>query len=208
MPQKFNNKLQLSQCFILIKYNFLSKCNEIYYSNFMKELFIDLAKITLPATLVLYGMYLAVKSFLSKDFNQRLLELKAKDKEIISPIRLQAYERLTILMERLTPSNLLPRLNNNDLNVAIFQQLLLNEIKQEVSHNYSQQVYVSDEAWKAVKEAVDKLTSIVNESAATLNPEAPSVELAKKIFDFVLENDEDFTTKALSVLKNEVRTYF
>lgn len=172
------------------------------------ELVIELGQITLPAIFVLYGMYLAMKSFLSKDFNQRLLELKAKDREIISPIRLQAYERLAILMERMTPSNLLPRLNNPEFNVAVFQHILLNEIKQELSHNYSQQVYVSDEAWGAVKEAIDKLTSIINESAATLDPEAPAVELAKKVFEFVLENDDDFTGSALSALKNEVRTYF
>lgn len=172
------------------------------------ELIIELVKITLPAGFVLYGMYLAIKAFLNKDMNQRLLELRAKDKEIISPIRLQAYERLAILMERMTPSNLFPRLDNPEFNVAVFQHVLLTEIKQELSHNYSQQVYVSDEAWRAVKDAVNKLTTIVNESSATLNPEDPSVELAKKVFEFVLENDDDFTGTALTILKDEVQTHF
>lgn len=172
------------------------------------ELLIELVKIALPAVFVLYGMFLVTKSFLSKDFNQRLLELKTKDKEVISPIRLQAYERLAILMERMTPSNLLPRLNSGEFNVAVFQHILLTEIKQELSHNYSQQVYVSDDVWKAVKTSIDKLTSIINESAATLNPEDPAVELAKKIFEFVLENNDDFTEHALQLLKEEVRTFF
>ena len=65
---------------------------------------IQLLTILIPAGLVLYGMYLVVRSFLQKEFERNLLEIKNKSIEVALPIRLQAYERMTLFLERISPN--------------------------------------------------------------------------------------------------------
>src|SRR6187402_2483010 len=94
------------------------------------ELIFDLLKIILPSALLLAGMYFLVKSYVDRDYKLRLLELRMKNAETVLPIRLQAYERMTLFLERITPSNLLVRLNAG-MPAREFHQLLLQEIRSE-----------------------------------------------------------------------------
>ena len=75
------------------------------------EYLVDLLKLILPAGVVLYGMYLVVMSFLSKEREKMLVELKSQHTESILPLRLQAAERICLLLERITPNNLVRRSN-------------------------------------------------------------------------------------------------
>lgn len=172
------------------------------------EVVIDLLKIVVPAGLVLYGMFLVVRSFLNKDFERRLIDLKSKQGELLTPLRMQAYERMAIFLERIAPSNLITRLNSEELNSAQLHAIMLAEIRHEFNHNLSQQVYMGDEVWANVRAAMDNITAIINESAAEVQPESASIELAKKVIGKVIDNNADFSSQALQVLKHEVRTYF
>ncbi|MCU0449005.1 MAG: hypothetical protein MUC97_04050 [Bernardetiaceae bacterium] len=173
------------------------------------EVLIDLLKITLPAGIVLYGMYLTVRSFLNKDFERRLVELKVKYAEAIIPMRLQAYERMALFLERISAQNLVVRLTDNSFKVKEFQQVLLDEIRSEFSHNLSQQVYMSDEAWRKIKEAMENMISVINQSVEGLDKDAPAIELAKAIFNNIIGlGGEEVTAEALRFIKQEVRTYF
>jgi len=171
----------------------------------MIEFLKDFIKIVLPASLVVYGMYLVVKSFLHKEFEKKLVEIKIKNNEIVLPIRLQAYERMCLFLERITPHNLVVRCNEQGMNVAQLQQQMLFEIREEYNHNMSQQVYMSDEAWNQVKKSMDSIVVIINNSANGLSSENRSIELAKNIFDRLMGFPEDPTASALKFLKNEIR---
>src|SRR4028119_1270098 len=118
------------------------------------EIFGDLIKILLPAAAVLYAMYLTVKAFLNKDFDKRLVDIKIKNTELTLPLRLQAYERMCLFLERISPHNLVVRLNEPAYNAIQFHQKLLLEIREEYNHNLSQQVYMSDQSWTYVKNAM------------------------------------------------------
>jgi hypothetical protein len=172
------------------------------------EAFIDFTKILLPAALVLYGMYLTTKSFLSKDFDKKLLELKIKHFDTTVHIRLQAYERMALYLERITPTNLLTRLNDNDYPAAQLHAILLMEIRQEYNYNLSQQIYMSDEVWQKIRTATDQVTSAINDAASEVVPEAPSIELVKKIFEIVITGGSNFTNDALFALKAEAHVMF
>ena len=76
------------------------------------EILIEFGKLLIPALLVLYAMYLTVKSVLEKDIEKKEVDLKIKNYETILPLRLQAYERIALLLERITPNNIMLRLNN------------------------------------------------------------------------------------------------
>lgn len=172
------------------------------------EYLTDLIQILVPSLLVLYAVFLVVKAFLQKEFDKRLLDIKIKNSETVLPLRLQAYERICLLLERITPNNILVRLNDPAYNAKAFQQVLLREIREELNHNLSQQVYLTDQAWESVKMAVEEVTVLINNSSAGLTEDNSAIELAKAIFENMMQLDKDPVSDALKVVKNEIREFF
>lgn len=172
------------------------------------EALLDFVKILVPASIVLYAVYLMVRSFIIKEIELKKLEIRARSIETILPIRIQAYERVTLLLERTSPQNLLVRVNQPGLTSREFQKLLLEEIRNEYNHNVSQQVYISEEVWSQVKNAKEDLIMGINEAAQSVPSEAPSIELAKRIFEVTLSKNVDPTAHALSELKKEIQRVF
>lgn len=172
------------------------------------EMVYDLLKITIPGVLILYTAYLMVRSFMQKQLDELHLSLRHKNQETVLPIRLQAYERICLLLERIAPNNLIPRLNDKDLTAKHLQVVLVNEIRSEFNHNLSQQVYMSDDAWMYISGAVEQLISLINESANELPAEATSLDLAKMVFEKSMRNEQDTIRGALEYVKKEIRELF
>ena len=170
--------------------------------------FVSFLNIIIPAGLVLFGMYLTVKKFLQADFDKKLVDVKMKNTELILPTRLQAYERVCLLLERLSPSNIIPRVNEPGFNAAVLNQRLTAEIREEFNHNLSQQVYMSDQAWDVTKKAINDLNAIINASAQTVDPEAKGIELAKDILQRFGSLDQDPIQLALITVKSEIRQFY
>lgn len=168
----------------------------------------DLIKITVPAAGVMYAMYLVIKSFLNKEFERRLVEFKLKSSETITPVRLQAYERMALFLERISPANLLVRLNQPQATVAQFQHLLISQIREEMNHNFSQQVYMSDQTWQLIKIAMDDVINVINAASQDLKPEDKGVELGKKVFEIIMKREADPAKQALVYLKSEIQRLF
>jgi hypothetical protein len=169
---------------------------------------IEFGKIIIPAALVLYAIFLTVRSFLTKEIELKKLEVRTRSIETILPARLQAYERMTLFLERIAPQNLLIRLNNPGFSARDFQKILLDEIRNEYNHNVSQQVYMSEEVWNQIRNAKEDLIIVINDSASQLPPEANSIDLSKKIFEAVMNKNVDLITHALSELRKEIQQTF
>lgn len=168
----------------------------------------DLLKITLPAGLVLLGMYLTAQNFLQKEFERRLAEIKLKNTESITAIRLQAYERMCLFLERIMPNNLLIRLQPTNFTSEELQQIILHEIRNEFSHNFSQQIYMSNEAWNMIKNAREEIITLVNNSMAQVQPQSNGLELAKQILENVRTYDLNPCISAIVFLKEELKQLF
>lgn len=168
----------------------------------------DLLKIVLPAGLVIYGMYLTIMSFLQKEREKMLLDLKTQNTQTILPIRLQAGERLCLLLERITPNNLVRRINNPEYSAREFYSQLLHEVREEFNHNLSQQVYFTDETWESVRRAVESVVTIINTAMQDMPEEARSLELAKRVFQLTLDQKNDAIQQALKSVKSEIRIFF
>jgi hypothetical protein len=169
---------------------------------------VELLKILIPAAAVLYGMYLTIQTFLQKQFEQKELDIKAKTVEITTPIRLQAYERMTLFLERITPANLLIRLGSPDIQAIDFQRILLHEIREEFNHNLAQQVYISHDVWEKTRTAMNDVVALINTSASEISPDATSINLSKKIFEKVINGNQQPTAEALKMLKEEAQRMF
>jgi hypothetical protein len=82
------------------------------------------------------------------------------------------------------------------------------EIREEYNHNLSQQLYMSDQSWTLIKNAMEEAIAVINKSAGSISAESRSVDLAKMIFENMLQKSEDPTSKALKFIKNEIRQIF
>lgn len=172
------------------------------------EYFIDLLKIVLPAALVIYGMYIIAVSFLKKERDLKLVEIKTKNTELVLPIRLQAGERLCLLLERISPNNLIRRVNDPNYSAAELHSRLLSEVREEFNHNLSQQVYFTDETWNSVRNAVEQVITTINRSYQDINKEAKGIELSRRVFQLSLEQPNDTIASAIKNIKSEIRIYF
>lgn len=172
------------------------------------ELITDLVKVILPAGLVLYAMYLTIRTLLDRQLAEKQLDIQAEYAKTLLPVRLQAYERMCLFLERISPNNLLLRLNGTANSALEFQQILLNEIREEFNHNLSQQVYLSDSAWQQIKQAQLEVIALVNAASKDVKPEDSPIELSRKVFELIMAQELDPTAKPLQAVKEEVRQQF
>ncbi len=169
------------------------------------ELALDLAKIVLPALMVFLTAFFVLKSYLENEQAQKLLELKSDRKKIALPLQLQAYERLALFLERISPENLIMRTNSPELNAVSLQNALIQSVRMEYEHNLSQQIYISNEAWTLIKNAKEDVVRIINTSASKMNANASAIDLSTVIFGETLKSKDGVLIKALIYLKNEGR---
>jgi hypothetical protein len=168
----------------------------------------DLVKLLVPAGLVLYGMYVTVKLMLEREAEKQRVEQKNRYASEVTPLRLQAYERMALFLERITPANLLLRLSGEALVTLDLQQRLLREIREEYNHNVSQQIYMSQAVWEEVQSAMNEVIMLINEAAGQVSPESPALDLSKKIFDNLIQKDVQPTAAGLKAVKDEVQAVF
>lgn len=122
------------------------------------------------------------------------------------PLKLQAYERLVILCERISLPNLIGRVNQPHLGAREMQYMLLENIKQEFEYNASQQIYVSQPAWEAVRNLRDQSLLVINTIAKTLPPDAKANDLNKGILEMIMNQDNAaLHTLTLTTLNEEAK---
>ncbi|MFN8348096.1 MAG: hypothetical protein U0X91_24055 [Spirosomataceae bacterium] len=172
------------------------------------EIVTDLLKILLPSALVLYAMYLTVTAFLKKQLDEKHLDQRRKQVEAALPIRLQAYERMCLFLERISPNNLIVRMNGSATGAIEFQQILIREVREEFNHNLSQQVYMSHDTWEQIRGAQQEVITLINQAAAQVAPDAAPLELSKKIFERIIQENRNPTASALKLLKEEIQREF
>ena len=122
------------------------------------------------------------------------------------PLRLQAYERLVLLCERISLPNLISRTNSPDLSAREMQYMLVENIKQEFEYNASQQIYVTQTAWEAVRNLRDQTLLIVNSIGRTLPTDATARDLNKGLLEAIMsENNAALHTFTLATLNEEAK---
>lgn len=166
--------------------------------------FLEILKITIPALLVLTSSYLMINKLLKNEGIRRNTELIKSNQSHITPVRLRAYERLVILLERTNPNHLLLNIQLSDMTAIQLQSELLSTIRQEFAHNVAQQIYISDDAWKFIRGAQESMLQLVNACSSKCNPTDPATKLAELILQVYSSSDETPTEVALAKLKSEI----
>jgi len=105
-------------------------------------------------------------------------------------LQLQAYERLILLVDRIALPNIISRLNQSGLSARELQMVYNQNIKQEFEYNITQQIYVSAEAWTALKNLKDQNMLIINQIAAALPANANGMDLNKQLLQFLMSDNK------------------
>ncbi len=120
-------------------------------------------------------------------------------------IQMQAYERLILFLERINPERLVFRVNKPGMSARLLQSEILRVIREEFDHNLTQQLYISSEAWMAVKAAREETLNILNAAAERVHRDADSFALSKSILEVVGSLEKLPTEVAIGILKSEFR---
>ena len=129
------------------------------------EAFIEILKYTFPAALMLLLTYLLLSSFVDNEEKRRQFYLRKNLQKKALPMRFQAYERIIVLLERISPNRLVLRVKPGNLDVVSYRKALVSAVRDEFDYNISQQVYVSDSSWNHVVSAKSQVVSLINKTA-------------------------------------------
>lgn len=166
---------------------------------------LEILKFIIPSLIVLVCVWVVMHYLLKSEQERRLWELKRGTQKEVTPIRLRAYERLTLLLERTEPEQMVSELDINQLTIPEMEQRLLLTIRREWEHNMSQQIYVGDEVWAKIMLARDEIAAFVHTMANQLPPNSNSLDYARILMTAYRQNGTTPHQIALEALKEEVR---
>ena len=168
---------------------------------------LEILKYILPAIIVLISNVIIINKFLLNSHKRKQLAIFEEGMKTTLPLKMQAYERLTMFLERIHPREIIPRLYQTGMSAKELQMALIATIKAEFEHNLTQQVYVSTEVWRTVQTVKEQELVMINQIASQLPPEATANELQKRIVDFLIKGTSDDTPReiALELINNEAK---
>lgn len=166
---------------------------------------IELLSYTIPSVVTGLVAFYFFKLYTSNELQKMKLNLLKENKKIALPIKLQAYERMALFLERINISKLIVRISsvNNDKNAYAIS--LMETIEKEFDHNLTQQIYISEESWDAITASKNATIHIIRTS---LNTETikTAQELREKIIEITTTSASP-SLSALKILKNEVHNF-
>ncbi len=168
----------------------------------MSYAFIGFIGVSVLITGVFFLLY---NYYLNRHFS--FAKIKSQQ-EIAFPLRLQAYERMALFLERIKPENMFTRLNFVDLSIADLQSAVISDVKNELNHNIAQQIYIEPATW-------DKIVLAANTTASDLNQNIISLQglgSSKEVVLYILKSPDlkcrNYINSALETLKSEIQKYF
>ena len=167
---------------------------------------LEIATYTLPAIItggVVFGL---LHKFFKNEENKRKFELLRENQRLGLPIRLQAYERIVLFLERINPINLMMRVEPNTLDPQSYATLLVHTIQTEYEHNIAQQVYFTQESWEIILKAKNSIITQIRRFS--IEGEVKSGEELRTKLLQELTQTESASAVAISFIKEELKRVF
>ncbi|MDR9399112.1 hypothetical protein [Salibacter sp.] len=168
----------------------------------------ELFKLLIPSGIVGATVYFVIQQYHENQEKIKALELRKQSKDHVNPTKIQAYERLILFLERISPDKLAMRSQNSKLTAQQHQMAMLTNIRNEFDHNLTQQLYVSSEAWKLVVQGKEEAIRIINISASKCEENASSFDLTQMILSVTAQLEHLPQKVAIEGLKREFRSRF
>lgn len=168
--------------------------------------FLDILKFSISGIIIFFVGWFIIREYLAQEANKNNRETRKASMLHTLPLKLQAYERITLFLERINPANMLVRLHVAGLSAREMQNVILSDIRGEYQHNISQQIYVTDISWNVVRKMKEETIAMVHNAVSGLPDNAPAIELSKVILSHFANLQEDNPYEvALQIVKREVQ---
>lgn len=162
----------------------------------------------LPALVLFLIARIIVKAYMRNEDKKRMESRNTGSSQITLPLRLQAYERLILLLERMAPAQAINRALQPGMTTYHLQAMMIQNIREEFEHNVAQQIYVSAPGWAMIKSAKEETTLLINTCAAETDAGSGAGDLARTILERWAQLEYNPVQAAIDQLKAEVRQVF
>jgi hypothetical protein len=169
---------------------------------------LDIFKYILPSVVTFLAAYFIIKAFLDREYKNKLMDLRMQNHNTITPIRLQAYERMALFLERISLTQLVSRVHKSGMSARLLQNEMVKTIRAEFEHNLSQQIYITQQSWNSVKTAKEETIRAINIASTKVPDDASGLDLINVIFELVTKVEKLPTDIALEQLKLEAKQTF
>ena len=162
--------------------------------------------VTAPAVTIGIGLYLVIRAFIRRDQDLRVLEIRASVGKETRMLRLQAYERMALFLERISPGAVISRVLTSDMVNHELQLAMIRDIRSEFEHNLTQQLYISSDAWNLIVSAKDEIIKAIGLIASHMPADTAGPQVARVILESMDKSGQMLPNHtALEYLKNEAR---
>lgn len=182
---------------------------------------IDSVPTLIISGLILYIFHEYIRFVNDRDKRLAILNSKMKGSESSSnphapsstnhlavKLRLQAAERFVLYLERIEPGRLVMRSHQNGMSAKMLQNEMLKSIREEFDHNLSQQIYISENAWKLIRGAKDEMTKFITATGEGMSADATSIDFSRKMFQAASKVEKLPGDVALQFLRQETNELF
>ena len=165
----------------------------------MKEVLI----LIVPLAGMLLITYFLLQHFFNKAMKENEKELITYKNKTLLPLKMQAYERAILFLERIDPSNMIIRAHKNGMKASQLHVELLKIIREEYTHNMSQQIYISPKSWNELIKGKEETIQLINTSINQQNQNSNAIELSAKIFENIAQIKLSPSEKARKLIIKE-----
>jgi len=167
---------------------------------------LEILSYTIPSVITGGVAYYFFAKHVKHEYNRRRFFLQKENQKQSFPLRLQAYERMVLFLERINPNKLLIREVPKVDDKNVYLNKLVNNVEQEFEHNLAQQIYLSDTCWNMIVAAKNATLQLLRNKTASA-----SVTNAKELQKAILKegiNDSHPSIAAINFIKTEVSDLF
>jgi hypothetical protein len=172
----------------------------------IEDKLLEIAAYTLPALITGGVAFVMMQKFYNSEESKRKFELLRENQKQALPIRLQAYERIVLLLERINPTHLLLRVEPIGKSKDDYATLLTHQIQTEFEHNLSQQIYLTAETWHIILKAKNSTIQMIRKQA--LREEVADADKMREAIMLELTEVEAPSAIAISFIKEELKRVF
>ena len=163
----------------------------------------DVLILMIPLAGMLLITYLLLQHFFNKQLKESEKELINQKAKSYLPLKIQAYERAILFLERIDPNNLIIRIHKPNMNASKLHLEILKQIREEYNHNMSQQIYISPKSWAELIKGKEETIQIANTAFGQLKNDGNAIELSTKIFEIIAKLPHNPAAQARKIIIRE-----
>jgi hypothetical protein len=134
--------------------------------------------------------------------------LKQDNNKALAPLKITAYERLVVMLERTSPQSLIMRHQSYSATASFLQLELIKALREEFDHNVSLQMYVSIECWDKIRRAKEETSELIKVAFTKVRPESSATDLIIEIMKLEAAVGTSAIKDALLSIRMEMARYF